>query len=175
MPFCFWKVQTYPLTNSFDVPSAELAKRLRYTKAEPGRASHGCVAWDRFLKLALSFHWTICSCFAHVAGNVARIFWWIFWAHDYLRDFRAFLQLLPHRQVSKLSLPLSLSFLSFYLSDSPRHLSLYIFLSLQLQCCRCGISCWFRSLPPKDWKCLKVATNCNADVTIQVHGQKLAS
>lgn len=123
MPFCFWKVQTYPLTNSFDVPSAELAKRLRYTKAEPGRASHGCVAWDRFLKLALSFHWTICSCFAHVAGNVARIFWWIFWAHDYLRDFRAFLQLLPHRQVSKLSLPLSLSFLSFYLSDSPRHLS----------------------------------------------------
>jgi len=26
------QVQTYPLTNSFDVPSAELAKRLRYTK-----------------------------------------------------------------------------------------------------------------------------------------------
>ena len=28
-----WQVESYPLTNAFDVPSAELAKRLRYTKA----------------------------------------------------------------------------------------------------------------------------------------------
>ena len=27
------QVQSYPLTNAFDVPSPELAKRLRYTKA----------------------------------------------------------------------------------------------------------------------------------------------
>ena len=28
---------------------------------------------------------------------MARIFWWIFWAHDYPLDFQAFSQLLPHR------------------------------------------------------------------------------
>eukprot|EP00439_Symbiodinium_sp_Y106_P070414 s2525_g12.t1 len=56
------QVQAYPLTNVLDVPSAELAKRLRYTKDRTSANHIACLKTSWSIFLVLDFHLDFLAC-----------------------------------------------------------------------------------------------------------------